>query len=110
MTTFDLVVKGGTVATAADVFTADIGVTAGRIAALGHALAGAGYTPFEGLAVQGWPVHVLRRGETVVQDGEVVAAPGSGRFLPRRGGEAAHPSGRPVAEMDAGRNFGAELL
>ena len=41
MTTFDLVVKGGTVATAADVFTADIGVTAGRIAALGHDLAGA---------------------------------------------------------------------
>ena len=83
MTTFDLVVKGGTVATAADVFTADIGVTAGRIAALGHALAGAatGYTPFEGLAVQGWPVQVLRRGETVVQDGEVTAAPGSGRFL-----------------------------
>jgi len=52
---------------------------------------------------------VLRRGETVVEDGEVTAAPGSGRFLPRRGGEAAHPSGRPVAEMDAGKNFGAEL-
>ncbi|NBB71168.1 MAG: dihydropyrimidinase [Alphaproteobacteria bacterium] len=83
-----------------------------RRVTLAHALAGdgAGYTPFEGLEVQGWPVQVLRRGETVVQDGEVTAAPGSGRFLPRRGGEAAEPSGRPVAEMDAGRNFGAKLL
>jgi len=83
-----------------------------RRVTLTHALAGdrAGYTPYEGMAVTGWPVHVLRRGETVVQNGEVTAAPGSGRFLPRRGGEAAHPSGRPVAEMDAGRNFGAELL
>ncbi len=83
-----------------------------RRVTLTHALAGdgAGYTPFEGLEVQGWPAHVLRRGDTVVRDGEVTAAPGSGRFLPRRGGEAAEPSGRPVAEMDVGRNFGAELL
>ena len=35
---FDLVVRGGTVATAADVFRADIGVREGRIAALGEDL------------------------------------------------------------------------
>ena len=35
---FDLVVRGGTVATAADVFRADIGVREGRIAALGEEL------------------------------------------------------------------------
>ncbi|MFP4360842.1 MAG: dihydropyrimidinase [Alphaproteobacteria bacterium] len=83
-----------------------------RQVTLTHALAGdgAGYTPFEGLEVQGWPVHVLRRGETVVQDGEVQAQPGSGRFLPRTGGKAAAPSGRPVAELDPTRNFGAALL
>lgn len=34
MSEFDLVIRGGTVATAADVFRADIGVRAGRIAAL----------------------------------------------------------------------------
>ena len=83
-----------------------------RRVTLAHALAGdaTGYTPFEGLEVQGWPVTTLRRGETVVQDGEVQAQPGTGRFLPRRGGQAAAPSGRPVAELDKERNFGAVLL
>ena len=38
MARFDLVVKGGTVATAADVFRADIGVKDGRIAALAENL------------------------------------------------------------------------
>jgi len=38
---FDLVIKGGTVATAADTFRADIGITDGRIAALGTGLHGA---------------------------------------------------------------------
>ena len=36
--TFDTIIHGGTVATAADVFHCDIGVRAGRIAALGHDL------------------------------------------------------------------------
>lgn len=39
--TFDLVIRGGTVATACDRFAADIGIRDGRIAALGHDLAGA---------------------------------------------------------------------
>ncbi|ETX27480.1 dihydropyrimidinase [Roseivivax isoporae] len=37
---FDLVITGGTVATASDTFRADIGITDGRIAALGHELQG----------------------------------------------------------------------
>jgi dihydropyrimidinase len=39
MASYDLVVRHGTVATAADVFTCDIGVTNGRIVALGEMLA-----------------------------------------------------------------------
>ncbi len=39
MTEFDLVIRGGKVATAAEVFDADVGVRAGRIAALGAGLA-----------------------------------------------------------------------
>src|SRR5437764_14343677 len=35
---FDLVVRGGTMATAADVFRADVGVREGRVAALGEDL------------------------------------------------------------------------
>jgi dihydropyrimidinase len=83
-----------------------------RRVTLAHALAGdaTGYTPFEGLEVTGWPVTTLRRGEIVAQDGEVEAQPGTGRFLARQGGKAAAPSGRPVAEMDAARNFWAALL
>ena len=41
MAEFDLVIRNGTVATAADVFSADVGVSGGRIAALGSSL-GAG--------------------------------------------------------------------
>lgn len=37
---FDLVIRGGKLATANEVFTADIGITNGRIAGLGHALTG----------------------------------------------------------------------
>jgi dihydropyrimidinase len=39
MTGFDLVIRGGTLATAADVFVADLGIRAGRIAAIGAGLA-----------------------------------------------------------------------
>ncbi len=40
------------------------------------------YTPYEGMEVVGWPVATLRRGEVVMRDGAVTAAPGSGRYLP----------------------------
>ena len=43
---------------------------------------GAGYSPWDGRRVQGRIVTVLRRGEVVVQDGRVLAAPGSGRRVP----------------------------
>jgi dihydropyrimidinase len=39
---FDTIIAGGTIATAADVFVADIGIRDGRIAALGHELGTAG--------------------------------------------------------------------
>jgi dihydropyrimidinase len=41
MAHYDLIIKGGTVATAADTFNADIGIRDGRIAALADALDGA---------------------------------------------------------------------
>jgi dihydropyrimidinase len=53
---------------------------------------------------------VLRRGEAIVRDGRLQAAAGSGRFLPRSGGDAAAPRGSLTADMDPGRNFGAEIL
>ncbi len=41
MASYDLIIKGGTVATAADTFQADVGVRDGRVAALADALTGA---------------------------------------------------------------------
>ncbi len=76
----------------------------------GPRLDNAGYTPYAGRRLRGRIRTVYRRGEPVVVDGEVRAAPGSGRFLPRTGGEAARPLGRPAPEFDPARNFGAELL
>jgi dihydropyrimidinase len=40
MAEFDLVIRGGTVATAADVFAADLGIAGGRIVAIAQSLAG----------------------------------------------------------------------
>ena len=43
----------------------------------------AGYSPYDGWEVQGWPRFVLRRGQTVLADGTPVAQPGQGRWVRR---------------------------
>jgi dihydropyrimidinase len=68
-----------------------------------------GYTPWEGRTIFGAPETVIRRGDVIVAGGKLSAAAGSGRFLPRTGGEAALPTGVLAAEMDPRRNFGARL-
>ncbi|MBF0864291.1 MAG: dihydropyrimidinase [Gluconobacter potus] len=42
------------------------------------------YTPYEGRSVQGWPVKVYQRGKLAMDDGKLVAPPGSGQFLKAR--------------------------
>ncbi|EKF60538.1 dihydropyrimidinase [Agrobacterium albertimagni AOL15] len=44
---------------------------------------GADYTPYEGLAVTGWPVRLLVRGKTVMDQGSIVRA-AEGRYLSRK--------------------------
>jgi dihydropyrimidinase len=44
---------------------------------------GTGYSPYEGLRLQGRVVSTLRRGEFLVRDGHAVAKKGSGRFVAR---------------------------
>src|SRR5215813_164577 len=70
----------------------------------------AGYTPYAGRTLTGWPVTVILRGEPIMKEGRLNARPGCGRFLPRSGGEAAKPTGRLVADMNPETNFGAKLL
>jgi dihydroorotase len=35
----------------------------------------AGWTPYDGREVTGWPIHTVVRGRSVVRDGEVQGAP-----------------------------------
>lgn len=42
-----------------------------------------GWTPFDGLTIQGVPESTFVRGEPVVRDSEVVGEPGYGEFVPR---------------------------
>jgi dihydropyrimidinase len=69
-----------------------------------------GFTPFEGMTVTGWPERVMVRGRDVVAEGKLVASPGSGRWLARKGGPAALPAGRLTADMNPESNFGASIL
>ena len=70
----------------------------------------AGFTPFAGRTVKGWPERVILRGQDVVAAGALKAAPGSGRWLGRTGGRAAEPTGRLTLDMDPATNFGANIL
>ena len=42
------------------------------------------YTPFEGMPVTGWPTTLIRRGEVIIDDGELRAEPGDGQFVERK--------------------------
>jgi dihydropyrimidinase len=44
---------------------------------------GADYTPYEGMAVTGWPVVTMLRGKIVAEDGKIIGEKGGGRFLKR---------------------------
>jgi dihydropyrimidinase len=59
----------------------------------------AGYTPYEGRHIHGWPVTVLSRGRIVIEDGRLAAARGSGRFLQCALSDAAKPAGRAAPEL-----------
>lgn len=58
---------------------------------------GADYTPYEGLAVTGWPVMTLLRGKVVAEEGRILGEVSDGRFLRRR----PSPYARPAAGLEA---------
>jgi dihydropyrimidinase len=41
-----------------------------------------GFSPYEGMRLRGWPVTTISRGDIVVDDGRILAAPGRGLFVP----------------------------
>lgn len=44
----------------------------------------ADFSLYEGWEVTGWPSHTFRRGELIARESQIVAAPGSGQWIPRR--------------------------
>ena len=59
------------------------------------------YTPYEGMALTGWPVMTVLRGRVVMRDGVVSAEPGSGTFLPRGPYDLIKPAGVLADGFDA---------
>jgi dihydropyrimidinase len=67
------------------------------------------YNPCAGREVKGWPVTVLSRGRRVVDRGELIAAPGDGRFVARRPIDLTGMPGHRAPELDPATNFGADI-
>jgi dihydropyrimidinase len=62
----------------------------------------AGYTPYEGMHVTGWPTTVVSRGRIVVEGGELKVARGSGEFIPRGVPEPVRVAARDAAAVRPG--------
>ncbi len=60
----------------------------------------AGYNPWEGRRITGWPERVLLRGAVIVEGGEFLGTPGQGRWIDRPA-TGIGPSGRPAHEVQA---------
>jgi dihydropyrimidinase len=67
------------------------------------------FTPYEGMEVTGWPTTVLQKGKVIVEGGELQAARGDGKFVPRRKVDCTGMPGRLAPELDPDRNFGVDL-
>jgi len=52
---------------------------------------GSDYTPYEGIAVTGWPVSTIVRGRFVVRDGKLVGKTGDGQYVSREKSPLASP-------------------
>jgi len=89
--TYGLYPKKGTIAVGSD---ADIAIwDPKRKETISQSLmhGGCDYTPYEGIAVTGWPVSTMVRGKFVVRDGKLVGKLGGGDYVPREKSELAKP-------------------
>ena len=68
------------------------------------------YNPFAGMRVKGWPTTVISRGDVIVDDDELKAEAGRGKFLKRAPFDGTGYSSRLVPELVPETNFGARIL
>ena len=90
--TYGLYPKKGTIAVGAD---ADIAIwDPKRKETISQKLmhGGSDYTPYEGIAVTGWPVSTMVRGTFVVRDGKLTGKLGGGNYVARDKSELAKPA------------------
>ncbi len=89
--TYGLYPKKGTIAVGTD---ADIAIwDPKRKETISQTLmhGGSDYTPYEGIAVTGWPVSTMLRGKFVVRDGKLTGKLGGGDYVAREKSELAKP-------------------
>ena len=80
---FGLYPRKGTIAVGSDADLVVFDPAAARTISASTQQSKSDYSLYEGTSVSGTPRHVLVRGQLVVSDGELVAEPGAGVFLPR---------------------------
>jgi dihydropyrimidinase len=91
--TYGLYPRKGTIAIGCD---ADIAIwDPEREVTISQALmhGAADYTPYEGIAVKGWPVATMVRGRFVVRDGALIGREGAGQYVTRAKSPLAIPKG-----------------
>jgi len=75
--------RKGTIAVGADADIAIWDPNAERILTHDMLSDGSDYTPYEGMALTGWPMTTLVRGRVIVRDGELVGRKGDGIYIAR---------------------------
>jgi dihydropyrimidinase len=91
--TYGLYPKKGTIAVGSD---ADITIwDPAREVTISQSLmhGGSDYTPYDGIAVKGWPISTMVRGQFVVRDGALVGSEGAGEYVARGKSPLAKPRG-----------------
>lgn len=68
-----------------------------------------GFTPYEGMEITGWPETMIQRGEVVIQENELKADRGDGKFIHRNKIDCTGMPGRLAPELDSDKNFGVNL-
>ncbi|MFW6028019.1 MAG: dihydropyrimidinase [bacterium] len=81
---FGLAPEKGSIAIGADADLVIIDAETERVITAASHFGDIGYSPYEGMALKGWPVATVRRGQVSVTEGTFHGRAGDGRFLERR--------------------------